>query len=262
MPARRHSRRVATMIRARELAVHLALRQLASRHRFSALGWAWPLLRQLAQLGVLLLIFQAILDLEIEDYAAFLFTGLVAWTWFSSGVQEGTEALLAQRHLLLRPRCPAQVLPVVPVIAALADALIALPILLVMVAANGGIGAAALLLPLIAAVQLALMLGIAWITSAANVYLRDVAQIVAVALTLLFYLTPVFYSLEQVPEDYRWVFDLNPLAVLIQAYRDVLGGEQLPSLVPLVEVAGVAALVALVGFAFFARQRRDLIDEL
>jgi lipopolysaccharide transport system permease protein len=260
--ARRQPRPLAGLIRSRELAVHLALRQLASQHRFSLLGWAWPLLRQLAQLGVLLLIFQAILDLEIENYAVFLFTGLVAWTWFSRGVQEGTEALLAQRHLLMRPRCPAGALPVVPVVAALVDALIALPILLVLVAANDGIGASALALPMLAAIQITLMLGIVWFTSAANVHFRDVSQIVAVLLTLFFYLTPVFYSLDQVPEGYRWILELNPLAVLIEGYRDVLGGQELPDLVPLLELAGASALIALAGFAFFSRRRAGLVDEL
>jgi lipopolysaccharide transport system permease protein len=248
--------------RGREVAVHLALHELASRHRFTALGWAWPLVRQLVQVGVLLFVFTAVFDLGIDDYAVFLFAGLVAWSWFFSAVGDGTGALPAQRHLLLQPRCPAAALPLVPVAAASVDALIALPVLLAVVAVSGTLDPAVIALPALAAIQLVLMIGIVWFTAAANVYLRDVRQLVTVGLLLLFYLTPVFYELGKVPEDLQWILQLNPLTTLIEAYRDVLLEERLPSALPLVAVAAASAAIAVAGLAFFNRLRPGFVDEL
>jgi lipopolysaccharide transport system permease protein len=234
---------------------------MAARHRFTALGWAWPLVRQLAQFAVLLVVFSAIVDLEIPSYPAFLFAGLVGWAWFATGVADGTGALLARGHLLMQPRCPAAVIPLVPLGTALVDALIALPVLVALVLAEGALHPEALLLPAIAAIQLVLMAGIVWMTAAASVYLRDVRHVVTIALTLLFYLTPVFYELGKVPESFRWLLHLNPMTTLIESYRDVLIGGRLPGF-GLLGVCLASVLVAVAGLAVFNRLRPGFVDEL
>ena len=245
-----------------QLTIHLALREVTARHRFTALGWLWPLARQLAQFGVLLLIFTSVVDLNIRDYPAFLLTGLVAWGWFASGLTDGTGSLIAHRHLLFRPRCPAAVLPVAAAAVALVDALIALPVLLGVVAASGDLTPSVLFLPVLGAIQLLLVCGLAWLASAAGVYLRDVAQIVIVGLLLLFYLTPVFYETARVPDHYEWVIQLNPLTPLIEGYRDVLVQGRLPPAGPVAAVAAAAVATAAIGLYVFQRLRRGFVDEL
>lgn len=248
--------------RARELVLHLAARELSARHRFTLLGWAWPLARQLAQLGVLLIVFTSIFDLGIEDYPAFLLTGLVAWTWFSSALSEGTGAILSQRHLVFRPRCPTVVLPLVSVAVALADALIALPVLLAHVVASGELHPAALLLPALGAIQLVLLCGLAWLAAAVTVYLRDLRQIVAIGLTLLFYLTPVFYDAARIPPAYEWLLRLNPLTTLIEGYRAVLIEQRLPDPAPIALAAVASVALAALGLAVFRRLQGGFVDEL
>ena len=83
-----------------------------------------------------------------------------------------------------------------------------------------------------------------------------------VGLTLLFYMTPVFYSLESVPERYRWVFDLNPLATLIECYRAILIGTPLPGAWRVAAVFGVAVIVAALGLLLFRRLEPGFVDEL
>lgn len=248
--------------RVTELASHLALRELASRHRFTALGWAWPLTRQLAQLGVLLVVFTSILNLGIDNYALFLFVGLIAWTWFSAAVSAGTNAVTANGHLLRQPRCPAAALPLAPVLTALVDVLIAIPVLLAMVIASETLDPAVVAIPLIAAIQLLLTAGIVWFTSASAVYFRDIPQLVIVVLLLAFYLTPVFYDVARVPPEYQDVLELNPLAVLIEAYRDVLIDGRLPEFAPLAILTAFSAAVAAAGLATFNRLRPGFVDEL
>ena len=248
--------------RFREVALHLTAREVSARRRFTLLGAAWPVARLLAQLGVLLFIFTTVVDLEVESYPVFLFTGLLAWTWFSTAVAQGTQSLLVQRHLLRQPQCPTTVIPLVAVGVALAEALVALPVLIAIAALTDGLGPAALALPLIGAVQLVLLAGLAWLAAAVTVYVRDVRELVAVGLTVLFYASPVFYSLDDVPDEYRWLLELNPMSTLIEAYRDVLIERQLPDLGALALVLAGAAVLTLAALAVFRRLAPGFVDEL
>lgn len=245
-----------------QLTMHLALREVTARHRFTTLGWLWPLARQLAQFAVLLLIFTSVVNLDIHDYPAFLFSGLVAWGWFSTGLTDGTASLVAHRHLLFRPRCPAAVLPVAASTVALVDAAIALPVLIGIVAFSGDLAPSVLFLPVLALIQLLLVCGLAWLASAASVYLRDVTQIVIVGLLLLFYLTPVFYETTRVPDRYEWVIRLNPMTPLIEGYRDVLVEGHLPPAGPIAAVTAASVVLAAIGLAVFQRLRKGFVDEL
>ena len=246
----------------RELVLHLAHRELKSRQRWTLLGWAWPLARQLAQLAVLVFIFGRVFDLGIDNYPVFVFAGLVAYTWFSTGVSDAAFSLLSQRHLVFQPRFPTAVVPIVAVTVPLVDVLIALPVLLVMLALTDGIDWIALLIGPLLAIQLVLMCGIAWLCAAATVYLRDVPQVVLVGLTLLFYVTPVFYNLERVPERYRPVLELNPLGTLIESYRAVLLGQDFPGALHLAVVAVGSVALAVVGLLVFRRLQPGFVDEL
>ncbi|HEX3277788.1 MAG TPA: ABC transporter permease [Thermoleophilaceae bacterium] len=245
-----------------ELVTHLARRELNSQHRWTLLGWAWPLARQLAQLAVLVFVFSKLFDLGIDNYAVFVFTGLITFGWFSSGVLGGAYSLLAQRHLVSQPRFPASVVPVVAVAVPLVDVLMSLPVLVAMLVGSGSLTLTALLLPVLLAIQLVLMCGFAWIFAAAAVYLRDVPQLVLIGVTLLWYMTPVFYSLESVPERYHWVFDLNPLATLIEAYRAVLIGDPGPSVLGVAAVSAASVALAVAGLTMFRRLEGGFVDEL
>ena len=241
---------------------HLAKRELTLTHRWTLLGWAWPLTRQLAQLAVLVFVFSSVLDLGIEDFPVFVFSGLVAWSWFSSGLGKATSCLIAQRHLLFQARFPAVVLPIVAVAVPFVDVLMALPILVVMAITSSGLHASMTLLPAVVVVQLVLMAGLAWITSAVSVYVRDVPQVVLVGLTLLFYLTPVFYDASRVPEEYRWILQLNPMTTLLDLYRALLLGHPFPAVAHVVAVTALSVGVALLGYTLFKRLQPGFVDEL
>ncbi len=245
-----------------DLVVHLARRQLESAHRFTLLGWLWPLARQLAQLGVLVFLFSNVLDLGIEDFALFVFAGLVVWSWFQSAVTAATSVLLTDRHLVFSARFPTIALPLVAVAVPLVDVLIALPVLLVMLAADGRLEATALLLPLLLGLQFAITVGVALVTAPLNVYFRDVQNVVGVGLLLLFYLTPVFYGLKNVPERFHWLLQLNPLTPLVTAVRDVLMEGRVPDLGDLAVLAAVSVVLVAVGLWTFRRLEPDLVDEL
>lgn len=244
------------------LVLHLARRELQTQHRFTLLRWLWPLVRQLAMLAVLVFVFSRVLDLGIDDFPLFVFTGLLLWGWFSSGVSMATTALLERRHLVFSPRFPAVAIPLAAILVPLVDALMVLPILLVALAVEGRLEATALLLPPILVVVLALTAGVALITSALNVYLRDVRSAVTVGLLMLFYLTPIFYSLDNIPHDYEWVLRINPLTAVVNATRDVLMYGSVPALTDVAIAVPTAAGLFAVGWLLFARLEPDFVDEV
>ena len=245
-----------------DVVTHLARRQVASMHRFTLLGWAWPVVRQLAQLAVFVFVFSTILDLGIDNFPVFVFSGLIAWGWFSSGVQQATAALIAQRHLVFQPRFPVGVLPIVAVAVPFIDVLLVLPVLVIMLIVTGALSwTVFLLLPLLV-VQFVLMAGIAWIASAANVFMRDVENVVGVLLTLIFYCTPIFYSIDSVPERYQTLLRLNPMTTLVESYRGVLMGTDFPAPERLAAVGLVSVLLAVFGWLAFRRAEPRFVDEL
>jgi lipopolysaccharide transport system permease protein len=245
-----------------DVVTHLAHRQVASMHRFTLLGWAWPVVRQLAQLAVFVFVFSTILDLGVDNFPVFVFSGLIAWGWFSSGIQQATGALITQRHLVFQPRFPVGVLPVVSVAVPFIDVLLVLPVLMIMLIATGALSwTVVFLLPLLV-VQFVLMTGLAWFSSAANVFMRDVENVIGVLLTLTFYCTPIFYSIDSVPERYQWVLRLNPMTTMVESYRGVLMGTAFPSPERLAAVTIGSALLAGVGWLAFRRAEPRFVDEL
>ena len=245
-----------------ELVLHLARRELNSRHRWTLLGWAWPLARVLAQLAVLVFIFSKVFDLGIENYPVFVFSGLIAFGWFASGLADATSSLLSKRHLVFQPGFPTAVVPVVSVAVPFVDVLMALPVLVLMLALSGDLGPEAFVFLPLLVLQFVLMCGLGWLASALTVYLRDVPNVVTVGLTLLFYMTPVFYSLARVPEEYRWVLELNPLGTLIESYRWALLGGEFPGAIQFWGSVAASFALAAIGLWVFRRLRPGFVDEL
>jgi len=254
--------RAAELGRLRELVSHLAAREVASLHRFTLLGWAWPLVRQVAQLVVLVVAFSHVLHLGVPHYAPFVFSGLIAWSWFSTGVVSGASALLDRRNLVFQPGFPVVALPLVAVAARLIDLLLALPVLAVMLVADTGLHWSLLFLPVLLAIQLTLMAGIAWFAAAASVYFRDVRHIVTVGVTMLFYFTPVFYDLHRLPGRFHSLLRINPLTTIVDGYHSIALGGTLPAPGWLAGVALLSVAVAAAGLAFFQRVSPGFVDEL
>jgi lipopolysaccharide transport system permease protein len=245
-----------------EVVLHLVRREIDATHRMTLLGWAWPVARQLAQLAALVFIFGSVIDQGIPHFPVFVFSGLIAWTWFSTGIGTATTVLLDDRHLVFQPRLPSAVLPIVSIVVPLVDVLLALPILLVMAALETGVEWTIVVTPLLVVLQLALMAGTAWLVSSVSVFFRDVPNLVAVVLQILFYMTPVFYGLRTVPDEYQWVLELNPMTTLVEAYRAALLGAPWPSVGHFLYVAILAIVMCIGGYLTFRRLSRNFADNL
>ncbi len=247
----------------RDLLRELVARDMKLRYKGSVMGIAWSLLNPLAQLLVFSFIFKLILPLNIPNYTAFLFTGLLVWTWFQTSLFAATTAIIEGEALIKRPGFPTAILPVVTVLSNLIHFLIALPLLMLFLIITGvGIQWTIVLLPLVVAVQFLFALSLAYFAATFHVTFRDTQHLIGVALMLLFYLTPIFYDSSVVPEQFQFVYRLNPILHLIEAYRAILVEGVLPAVLPMLGLTAVSALLLFIGYRTFINASYSFVEEL
>jgi lipopolysaccharide transport system permease protein len=251
------------LIYLRDLLRELVLRDMKLRYKGSVLGLAWSLLNPLAQLLVFGFVFSSLLPLSIPNYTAFLFTGLLVWSWFQSSLFASTTVIVDGRTLIKRPGFPVALLPVVTVTANLVHFALALPVLLVFLLLTGiPLHVTVLLLPLLIAIQFLLTLSISYFLAAVQVTFRDTQHLVGVLLLLFFYLTPIFYDGSVVPAAIQPIYRLNPLLHLLEAYRAILIEGRLPDIGMLLVVTAVSAVWLFLGFRVFRQASYTFVEEL
>lgn len=253
----------ARLVHTRDVLRELIARDVKLRYRGSYFGMLWTLLNPIAELAVLLFIFGAVLPLQIPNYAAFLFTGLLVYTWFQSSLFFATVAVVNNRDLIRRPNVPLAVLPIVSVASTLLHFLLSLPVLFVLMAFTGVPFTRALFaLPALIAVEFVLILGLSYPLAAVHVWFRDTQYFLKVLLQLLFFMTPVFYESKNIPEPFRALYRFNPMVGIVDGYRDVIIRGVLPPLQTWLTLLGLSTLLLLAGLAAFRRASRNFADEL
>lgn len=250
-------------IHVRDILRELIARDVKLRYRGSYFGMAWTLLNPIAELAVLWFVFGNVLPLRIDNYAAFLFTGLLVYTWFQTSLFHATVAVVSNRDLIRRPDVPLDILPIVSVASTMLHFLLSLPVLFGLLIWTGvPLTRALVALPGLVAVQFVLILALAYPLAALHVWMRDTQYFLKVGLQLLFFLTPVFYEPRAIPERYRDLFQVNPMAAVVDGYRDVLVRGVLPPLQTWVLTGLASVAVLLAGLAVFRRASRYFADML
>ena len=250
-------------LQTRDLLRELIARDIKLRYRGSVLGILWTLLNPLAELLVLMFVFSTVLRIDIPNYAAYMFTGLIAYGWFQTSLNFATGAIVSNRELVRRPGVPSAILPIVTVASNLVHFVLSLPILIgLLIWSDVPIRAVALTLPVLIAVEFILILGFAYPVAIVNVWFRDTQHVLRIALQLLFYLTPVFYLASSVPEQLRWIARINPMAHMVEAYRSVLMYGTLPPASSMAFLAVVSLAVLAGGLVWFRHASHRFADEL
>jgi lipopolysaccharide transport system permease protein len=246
-----------------DLLYELIRRDMKLRYKRSVLGVAWSLLNPLAQLLVFDFVFRRVLPLGIPNYTVFLFTGLLAWNWFQTSLLTGSGAIVDNRDLVKRPGFPFVVLPVVNVTTNFIHFLLALPVLLVFILLTGiTLSPTILLLPAILAIQFLFTTGLVYGVATLQVMMRDTQYLLGILLMLGFYLSPVLYGIETVPEPYRVLYGLNPVAILVTAYRQILLQGELPSASKLLLLSVFAVMLTWAGYRLFQRTSLIFAEEV
>lgn len=216
------------LIRYRGLIQSLVARELKARYRGSVLGFFWSFVNPLLLLSIYTFVFNSILPNRIQEtqpYAVFMFCGLLPWTWFSASLMEATGSLISGGNLIKKVLFPAEVLPIVSVLANMVHFFLGLTILAGFMVWNGHYPELAEIVwfPVIVIVQLIFTVALALVLSALTVHFRDLRDLLANVLTFWFFATPIiyFYKMESV-ERFAWMFNLNPFFHLAVSYQEVL----------------------------------------
>jgi len=201
----------------------LTAKELKVRYKNSILGYFWSVLNPLSMALIFLFAFKKVLKIPIENYTFFLICGLFPWQWFSNSVMVSTNILLANATLIKKINFPSYIIPLVSVLNDMIHFMMSIPIIL-------GFALFYKILPtatwiygilLLTISQFLLTLGISLFISSLNLFFRDLERIVNIGVTILFYGTPIFYEMNFVPQKYKSFIIINPLAGIIENWRNL-----------------------------------------
>ena len=221
-------RNLAALVRYRGLIQTLVVRDLKARYRGSVLGFFWSFINPLLLLLIYSFVFTTVLPgihpPEMEPYALFMFCGILPWTWFSSSLLESSGTLIAGGNLIKKVLFPAEVLPIVTVLANMVHFFLGLPILAIfLIYYQRPLDPVELLwFPVIVLVQLVLTLGLALLVSSLTVHFRDLKDLLANLLTFWFFATPIIYPMAAAPIEGRRLLNVNPFTHLAISYQEIL----------------------------------------
>ena len=266
--------RATLLIHYRYLIYNLVMRDLKSRYRNSVLGFLWSLLNPLGMMLVFTIISPMLFrDNTIDNYPVFLLSGLLAWNYFAASMMTGTNSVVANGHLIKKIHFPTEVLPISAVLANLVNFLLALLVLFAAILVfRIGFSPWILLLPVVIIIQTLFILGIVFFLSAVQVYYRDTLIVMDVVMLAWFFLTPVFYSASLLPSAYtvfgvtldvqRLMYIVNPMASLINMYRDILYWGYRTDLDFFLRTLATAIIVLTAGYWFFVRYSGNFSEEV
>lgn len=257
------------LVERRSLLYQMVRRDFHQRYVGSAVGWLWGLIHPLVLLLCWTFVFQICMKITLprgevtQNYTMFLLGGFLPWLLFQETVQRSATSVVEQANLIKKTVFPAEILPVTVYLSTLIGHLLSLTLVTAAVLiVLKHISVMLLWLPLYMLLLGLFAIGVGWIVAGLNVYLRDVAQVVIVMLTLWFWMTPIFISEQMYPERVRFILKLNPLAYMVGAYRERLLTNQMPDFQELAVLGGFGIASFAIGGLFFRHLKRGFADVL
>ena len=220
------------------------------------LGWLWWLLEPIAMTGVFFFVFTYLRPSSGENFRYFLLIGVTSWLWFANGVANSTDSLLVARSVVSQMRLPKLLFPLTSVVSASLKHVFVFSTVLIVLGLTFGPSAAWSFLPVLAFTQFLLTLACASAVAFACCWIRDLRFVVRSGLTLMMFCSGLFFAIEDMPAAYQTVFRLNPMALLIEDYRQVLLSGTVPDVSSCARIATLSVL-SLYGMKW-AYERFDL----
>ena len=247
----------------RELLKTNVKKEIRGKYKGSFLGVLWSFLNPLLMVAVYAIVFPYIMRVSVPNYLIFLIVAIIPWNFFTTCITTGCNCIWMNGGIIKKVYFPREILPISVVCAGLINFLISCLIILIFVFFGGiGFSLQLLWLPLIAIIQSVLSLGLLFILSAINVYVRDIEYIVSFILNLLFYATPILYTADMFPEKIRWILYLNPMTHLVNSYRSIFYAKTMPDLGSLFYISIVALIILVIGYLIFRKLEKGFAEEV
>jgi lipopolysaccharide transport system permease protein len=256
-------KRLASLLKYRDLLWLWTLREVQVRYKQSLLGVGWAVLQPLALTVVFTIVFSQLVRVDTGDvpYPIFSYAALVPWTFFATSLSFGTASLVNNMNLVTKIYFPREILPLASVGAAFVDFVISAVILGGMMMVYRVIpGWTSLWVVPLLILQIALTAAVVLLGSAFLVFFRDVRFVVPLLTQIWMYATPIIYPVSLVPEQYRTLYFLNPMASVIDGYRSVLLRNEPPRVEALALGAVVTVVLLIGGYLFFKRAEPVFAD--
>ena len=247
----------------RELLKTSVKKEIRGKYKNSFLGVLWSFLNPLLQIAVYALVFPLILKNTQENYVIFLCCGLIPWTFFSTSISRVSFSIIENGNIIKKVYFPREIIPISTITSEAVNFLISTIIILAFVIFNGlGITKYIIYYPIILLTQYLLLIAIGFIVSSITVYFRDLQHFIGVVLQLLFYAAPIVYSPETIPQNYKWILDINPMAYIIQGYRDIFYNQAVIDLKPILIIMAGSLVACVIGYIIFNRLQKGFAEQL
>lgn len=266
LPGRHFAR---NLVERRALVWQLVRRDFQQRYVGSAAGWLWGVVHPIVQLAVWVFVFQVCLKISLppesatQNYPLYLFAGFLPWLLFQDTVTRSAGALVDHANLITRTIFPSEVVAVSIFLSSLIHHLIGVLLAIVAIAFSlDRFSPMVIMLPVYMLFIGFLGIGVGWIVSSLHVYLRDTGQVLGIAMTLWFWVTPIMISESQIPPRFHALVTWNPMSWVVRAYRERLLTGQAPQWHDLSVLALYSAAVFIAGGLFFRHLKRGFADVL
>jgi len=242
---------------------NLVVKDFKIRYRNMSLGVLWSLLNPLVMMTVYLFVFTQIFENPMPHYPLFLLCGMVPFNFFTVAWAAGTNSIVENAGLIKRVPVPREIIPITTVISCCIHLLVQVVLLLTVAMLSGmGFNRYWLWLPVIGALEILFVCGLALLSSAVNVFIRDTRYVVESATWVLMFLIPVFYDFSRVPERYSAILDSNPVAATVISLRKIVYEAKPPVPLTLFKLVGASLTVFLIGLWFFRKMKPAFYEHI
>lgn len=251
------------MIKRKDLLLYLVKSGLKAEHRDSYLGYFWWLLDPLLNVVVYYFLVSVILGRGGENFAVYLVIGLVVWRWISTTVNTSSKSILKYTSIINQVYLPKSIFPLSFTFTQLFNFGFGIVVIGIFLMIFGIMpGWQVVLLPVIILVQLIFLIAISLILAYVTVFIRDMDHLLTHVTRVLFYSSPIIWEGGRLPDEYSWIVDINPVAIIITSYRDVLMFNSLPNLTSLLIIGVVSLIVSVLALYYYSKNEHKIIKAL
>ena len=238
-------------------------KDIRGKYKGSFLGVLWSFINPLLSVVVYAIVFHYIMRFQIDHYLIYLISGIIPWTFFITALNAGMNSILFNADIIKKVYFPRIILPISSVTSCLVNFLISCCIIVIFALFSGvGISVYLFLFPFIAFIQYIFTLGVVFIASALEIYVRDIEHIINFFVSMLFYVTPILYTFDYVPEKFGWILKVNPLAYIIEAYHSIFYYKTMPNIVDLGIIFMFSLVLFFVGYKIFDKLQKGFAEEV